>query len=200
MDLALRDLGPLAAARRKGTTLEAEKTNPADAPAAPGPNVATGLEALRAVLPATLITLYTTGVLLLQNVANAAGAGGRAAEQAALATKHGAGTPALEAALAALSVEPPALAWARVLFAVVFTVLVIYYAYNKAQTVPGRRVYLEPFVTSSAFVAWAVASPGTFLAAYMNATQLAVATILIAILAAGALWVVSETKLKKKSS
>lgn len=203
MELALREIGALAAARRGKTSLDAERENRAasekeKAPANDSPNVATALEALRAVLPTTMITLYTTGVLVLQNLTNATGADGRAAEQAALAERLGADSPALKTALANLSVEPTALAWTRVALAAFALLVVAYYAYSKAQTVPGQRVLLEPAVTTGAFAAWALASPGTFLAAYLNATQLAVATTLIAIIAAIALWAISDTKLKKK--
>lgn len=99
MDLALRDIGALAAARRTRTSLNTARADRAGAeledPPPTSPNVGTALEALRAVLPATLITLYTTGVLLLQNITNAVGADPRAAQQAALAEELGAGTPAL---------------------------------------------------------------------------------------------------------
>lgn len=203
MPFAFRDIGALATARRAGTTLAGESKR-GDAPAkkTDGPDVSTALEALRAVLPATLITLYTTAVILLQNVTNAAGSGDRAAQQSALAVSHGAGTEALTKALAALSVEPEQFAWARVLFAVAFTGLVAFYAYRTAQPtqrVKGQRILLEPLVATGAFVAWALASPGTFLASYLNATNLAVATILIAFIGAGGLWVVSEAVLKKKA-
>lgn len=97
-----------------------------------------------------------------------------------------------------MSVEPQDFVWARILLAVFGTALVAYYAYSKAQTVQDERVLLEPAVTTGAFIAWAIASPGTFLAAYLNATQLAVVTILTAIIAAAVLFVISETKLKKK--
>jgi hypothetical protein len=204
MDFALRDIGALAAARRKGKSLDTMRAAAAGAEekdeAVDSPNIASALEALRAVLPATLITLYTTGVLLLQNITNAVGAETRAAQQAALAVELGAGTPALKAALANMSAEPSDFAWARVLLAAVGTVLVAFYAYTKAQTVPGRRVLLEPTVTTGAFVAWAIASPGTFLAAYLNANELAVTTILVAVIAAAALWVISSTKLSRKEA
>lgn len=200
MQLAMRDLPALVTARREGTTLASEQKKSEVTPATPagGPDIATALEALRAVLPATLITLYTTGVLLLQNLTNAAGAAGRAADQAALASTYGAGTPELAKALEALSVEPMTFAWARVVFAVACTFLVAFYAYRTAQVVPEKKVLIEPTVVTLAFVAWAVASPGTFLAAYLNTNNLAVTTILVAFIAAIGLFVIANTVLKKK--
>lgn len=196
MQLAFRDIAALAKARRTGTTLDSQTKK--DPKKATEPNVASALEALRAVLPATLITLYSTAVILLQNVTNAAGASERAAEQAALATTHGAGTPALTKALEALSVEPTTFAWARVAFAVIWIAFVGLYAFRTAQGVPGRRVILEPLVATAAFVAWALASPGTFLASYLNASNLAVVTILIAFVGAGGLLVLSDGVLKNQ--
>jgi hypothetical protein len=161
------------------------------------PDVSTALEALRAVLPATLVALYTTAVILLQNLAIASGAAARAAEQAALAAQHQNDQAGLAKALQELSVEPTGLAPARVGFALVCIVLVAIYAYRTAQVVPHKRVLLEPLVATGAFVAWVAASPGTPAAAYLNATQLAEFTILVAFIAAIALWVVSNTWLKK---
>jgi hypothetical protein len=207
MSIAFRDISALAAARRSGTTLDSEKKKSSDSPPkkTDDPNISTALDALRAVLPATLITFYSTAVILLQNVTNAAGASDRAAQQAALATVHGAGTPALENALKLLSAEPNTFAIWRVLFAAVWVGLVAMYAFRTAQieTPPGkpkRRVYLEPLVATAAFIAWALASPGTFLAAYLNSTNLAIATILIAFIGAGGLYVVSDAVLKMKAS
>jgi len=209
MQLAFRDISALAAARRSGTSLEGEKKKTPETPAenTDGPNISSALEALRAVLPATLITLYSTAVILLQNLTNAGGSGERAAQQAAMAKTYGAGTPELETALKAMSAEPSTFAGLRVGFAVVFVVLVAFYAFRTAQPDPPivvgqrvRRVFLEPIVATAAFVAWALASPGTFLAAYMNSTNLAVATVLIAFIGAGGLYVISDSVLKKKAA
>jgi hypothetical protein len=209
MSIAFRDISALATARRSGTKLDSEKTKTPEKPAekAEGPNVSTALEALRAVLPATLITFYSTAVILLQATTNAAGAGDRAAEQAALAQTFGAGTPALESALKALPAEPATFAVWRVVFAFIWVGFVAIYAFRTAQVDaepgpgrPARRVFLEPIVATAAFIAWALASPGTFLAAYLNSTNLAIATILIAFVGAGGLCVVSEAVLKKKAA
>jgi hypothetical protein len=208
MKLAFRDISALAAARRTGTSLATEKKKEPGAtpPKTTDPDVSTALEALRAVLPATLITLYSTAVILLQTTTNAAGAAERATEQAALAKTYAAGSPELENALKALSAEPSAFAGWRLLFAVVWVVFVAIYAFRTAQIDtpraegrPVRRVFLEPLVATAAFIAWALASPGTFLAAYMNSTNLAIATILIAFLGAGGLYVISDAVLKKKA-
>jgi hypothetical protein len=188
------------------------ETTPADgkprqeAPKPPTPpdrnaNIATGLEALRAVLPATFITLYSTGVLLLQSYTQSAGAPSRAAQQATLATQFVKDPDALRAALQALTVETKDFLGVRIGFAVLATVALLFQAYKKAQ-VPGKtkRVILEPTVTTLAFVAWALGAPGTFLAAYMNANQLGVTTIAIVFGAAIALFALSTTVLNKPTA
>jgi hypothetical protein len=202
VDFALRDLNALSRARRGGTGLDRERAKKAASepePSDESPNIATALEALRAVLPATFVALYTTGVILLQNLAQATGASGRAREQVALAATHANSEAALEAALQALSVEPRDLSAIRVAFAVVSTILLAFYAYQKAQVPNEPRVVLEPSVVTGAFVAWALAAPGTFLAAYLNSTQLAATTIIVAVLAALALFVLGATVLNRPS-
>ena len=124
MSIAFRDISALATARRRGTTFESEKKKSPTSPAekTTDPNISSALDALRAVLPATLITFYSTAVILLQNAANVAGADGRAAEISALTKTLGAGTPALEKAVKALTAEPDTYATWRVIFAAVWLV------------------------------------------------------------------------------
>jgi lysylphosphatidylglycerol synthetase-like protein (DUF2156 family) len=207
MDLALRDLGALARARRAGTTLASEQARTAaageiaDAEVPPQTgDVSKTLEALRAVLPATLIALYSALVIPLQGFAISNGADARAAQQAEIAKSLGNDAAKVKAALAALTVEPDALLSLRIAVAVIVAVFVFIYAYRKAQTVENQRVILEPLVTLGAFVAWELASPGTFLAALLTAQNLPVYTTVIAGLTAIGLWAVSETTLKKKAT
>jgi hypothetical protein len=207
MSIAFRDIAALAAARRSGTTLESEKKKTPSSPPqqTSDPDVSSALDALRAVLPATLITLYSTGVIVLQNAANSAGADDRAARIAALTKSLGAGTPELVTAVKGLSAEPDKYGFLRAIFAAAFLVFVAYFAFRTAQIEPAtgkrkRTVYLEPLVSTAAFVAWAIASPGTFLAAYLNTTDLALTTILVAFLGAGGLYVISNGVLKKKAA
>jgi hypothetical protein len=215
VDVILRDLSSLATARRSGMSLDVAKAQRAanDAGAPPplkpagegdktsppdSPNVATALEALRAVLPATFIALYSTAVILLQNFTQAAGAEARATLQTSLARQFAEKPNELKAAFQALPVESPYFVELRVGFAVLAILLLAYFAYSKAQMPGKKRVLMEPAVTTLAFIAWALASPGTFLAAYLTANQLAATTISVAFGAALALYVVSETVLRKK--
>ena len=205
--MILRDLGALAAARRSDQSLDSERAQQAANAAAKHPpadkkaDVTTGLEALRAVLPATFITLYSTAVLLLQKYSQSEGAPGRAAEQAALATTFVKNPDALKNALQALSVETPEFLWARILMAALATAALAFQAYHKAQIPRAKkRVILEPVVTTLAFVAWALGAPGTFVAVYLNASELLVTTVVIVFGSALALWALSQTVLKKKSA
>jgi hypothetical protein len=214
VDLILRDLSSLATARRSGISLDEAKArqaaNDAKKPAPPmpagqgdrrppdSPNVATALEALRAVLPSTFIALYSTAVILLQNLTQAAGADARTTHQTALAKEFAEKPNELKAALLALPVESPYLVELRVGFALLAIVLLAWLAYSKAQLPGKKRVLTEPVVTTLAFIAWALSSPGTFLAAYLTANQLAATTISVAFGSALALSVVSQTVLKKK--
>jgi hypothetical protein len=209
MDLAMRDIGALAAARRLGTTLEFEKGKAAappvdtggEVPPAPPPTkVSETLEALRAVIPATLITLYTAVVIPLQGFAISIGSDDRVAEQQRIAKEFASDAAKVKSELAAMTVEPDALLTLRIGVAVVIAVFVFLYAYRKAQTVPNQRVLLEPIVTTIAFVAWELASPGTFLAALLVPAMLPVYTTVIAGLTAIGLWAVSETILKKPAT
>lgn len=174
---------------------EGQKLPPPDSP-----NVATALEALRAVLPATFIALYSTAVILLQNLTQAAGAQARATLQADLAKEFDKRTDELKAALQALPVEAPNFVELRIGFAVLAILLLAYLAYSKSQVPGEKRVVMEPAVTTLAFVAWAVSSPGTFLAVYLTANELAATTISVAFGSALVLYVVSETVLRKKQT
>jgi len=203
MDLAFRQLGALAAARRLGNTLDSQAaSNAADGAVAPVPatndTVSKPLEALRAVIPATMITLYSGIVIPLQGFAINSGAAGRAATNAALAKQYGADTAGLETAIKALTVETSAWVEIRILFAIAATIAVLIYSYRQAQTVDGQRVILEPLVTTLAFAAWAAASPGSFLAAYLNAEQYQIIPLAIAGLMAIVLFAFSSTTLSKK--
>ena len=216
MDLILRDLNALTTARRTGTPLTDAKAQQAAADAnvpvpatdpskkvAAGGDISSALDALRAVVPTTIISLYSTGVILLQSGTQALGGAGRNATQAALAKQFEKDPDGLKTALAALPLETADLVSVRIFVAVVTTLAVFYLAYYKAQPRDEKHkkqketVVLEPVITTLAFIAWALAAPGTFLAAYLTAMELFVATVAIAFTAAICLAVASQTVLKK---
>lgn len=83
--------------------------------------------------------------------------------------------------------------------AIFFGVPVFILARSTAQTATNdTNPLLEPGIAVIAFAAWALASPGTFLAAFLKATDLAGATGLTAIAAAAALFVASQLLKKPK--
>jgi hypothetical protein len=155
-------------------------------------------------------------VIVLQNFAQTSGAAGRAAEQAALAKRFATDADGLKAALAAMPVETSAILGFRIAFVAICFCALAYWAYYEAQLpqdvkdkarekakAKGKEktkddtVILEPLVVTGVFAAWAVSSPGTVLAAFLNAEALAGRTMFIAFVAAALLLTLSNTHLKK---
>lgn len=203
-EIFLRDIGALARARRRRTTLAAEKKDETPAaPVAPGAPIGGGLEAVRAVLPVTFLATYTAGVLAFQGLAITLGADDRAKEQAALTKKFAADPAALKDALKELSLETDKLVWLRIVYAIAMLIGLVFLAFKKVTATPvagaplPETPKLEPFITIAAFIAWAVAAPGTPLAAYLNAENLTVVTVSVGVFTAGVLYFVGKFVLKK---
>jgi hypothetical protein len=209
-NLVFRDIGALAAARRLGTTLDSEKLQAA-APddkkdlevvkpvEAETSAISKPLEALRAVVPATIAAMYSALVIPLQTLSIAAGAGAKADHETALAKQFATDPAGLKKALETLPVETAAYFELRLGVAIVVAIFVFIFAFRKAQTVKNRVVLLEPAIATAAFVAWALASPGTFLAAKLTASELAIWSLAIAGVAAIGLVAFSSTTLSKKA-
>jgi len=218
MEIKLRDMTALIDARRLGKPVDEVRadqvaqtsggTSGAGGETSPTNTTSTNsdiagfLDALKAVIPVGLITLYTSVVLVLQKLAIAIGADDRANEQKALADRLKNDPAALKKALKNLTDETTALVWLRVgflLLAVLGVAFVAFYTANK-ETSTDDNVVLEPLVVSLAFLCWALASPGTVLAAFLSSTNLAVWTLCIAGGAAFVLAVLGLTVLKKPVS
>lgn len=194
----------LAKARNEGLTLESVKAGkPADVPAADS-GIGGTLEALSAVIPAGITAAYTGAVLLVRGVALANGTEERAATQAEMATA-GKTASDIEKYLANIPLESDTYFSIRVLMLVVALGAAAALAFlaartaNKKATKKRKYIVAEPLTASIAFLGWALASPGTPLAAKYNADDTLVFTVVIALVAALVLAAAGKVVLSKKA-
>ena len=195
----------LAQARNDQIDLRAAKDGePAahDARTGGSKTVASVLEALGAVVPTGIIALYSGAAIALRQAALTAGADTRAELQARLASE-GRTAAEITSVLKALPQEPSNFVEGRVTILVFAAVVAL--AMSVVATVRGNRAasakrrvpFVEPFVATVAFTAWALASPGTPLAAYHSASQMTAITIVIATIGGLTLVATGNTSLVK---
>jgi hypothetical protein len=204
----LQDIGALAEARRSDEepTLEAARAKQAEGAGAQTTtkakdDVATGLEAFRAMLPVELLAPYTTIALVLQVISQQRGAEARAAAQAGIANALVDKPAVLKSTLANLTVETPNDIEIRVGMAILATILLAVVAYSKAQVRGSKtRVIVEPLVLTLTFIAFALGAPGTVLPAFLNASDLSLWTAVIVLGWGMVLTALTLTVLKKKSA
>ena len=176
---------------------------PPPAPPATPPKEVTGtLEALAAVIPTGVTTIYTGAVLVLRQIAITQGTEERAALEAGLAA-GGSTTDEIKAFLESIPQESREWIWARLALLAVAAVVAAVLAFTAAKAANDkaakkRRFLLaEPMAALLAFVGWSLATPGTPLAAYHDSEALTVLTIIIGAIAALVLLGVGNLVLKK---
>lgn len=191
----------LVKARNDEETLASVKEGDPE-PASGAAGISGTLEAIAAVIPTGVAAIYTGGVLLVRGVALDAGTEKRATTEAALAAA-GKSAAEIKAALEALPLETTSFIGARwILFAVALAAAAIMAwraagAGNGKATKKRRLLLAEPLTAVAAFVGWALASPGTPLAAYFNANEVLVYTIVIGVVAGLGLLASGALVLKK---
>ena len=195
----------LAQARNDEVELGAAKSNAESDPAKAedkSTSVASVLEALGAVVPTGVIALYSGAALALRQAAISGGADAKAATEAAMAAK-GSTSAEIAAALKALPQEPRNFVEGRLAILVFAALVALAMAIvatlrgNEAATKKRRVPFVEPFIAVVAFTAWALASPGTPLAAYHPASQMNAITIVIATVGGLTLVATGNTSLVK---
>lgn len=172
----------LAVARNNGQPLKAVIEGRAPTKAEqdnPSPSVATTAEALAAVIPAGVVGLYTLIVLPIKQYAEKAATANRAEEAAKLAKDPENTQADIQAALTKLTQESTdwlTLRWGvLILGAVVVVALVVQAA--RGGNKPGKtrsKPIAEAATALLAFLAWALATPGTPLATHYVADDMTI--------------------------
>lgn len=194
----------LVRARNDNSTLASVKAEDAK-PAADASGITGTLEAIAAVIPTGITATYMAGVLLIRGVALNAGTEERAAAETVMA-KAGKSADEIKAALEAMPLETTAFIWARwalfavALLAAAFMAGAAAKAGNDKATKKRKLLLAEPLTAVVAFVGWALASPGTPLAAYYNANSVLVYSVLIGVVAGLGLLASGALVLKKPVS
>lgn len=197
----------LATARNTGQPLReamAGEDPPATAPEAP--TVSTTVEALAAVIPTGVVGLYTLIAIPISQYAEKAASAARADKAAELALDPKMTKPQIEAALAKLTQESGdwlALRWGVIILTTVVVAVLVAQAArggNQPSTTKVRTVPVpEALASVLAFLAWAMAAPGTPLAHHYTADDMTVVTSTIVGVAALLLLALGKGVLSKPS-
>jgi hypothetical protein len=143
------------------------------------PTVATTVEALAAVIPTGVVGLYTLIVLPISQYADKAATAASADKAANLARNPDNSQADIETALAKLTQESGdwlALRWGVLALTAVVVVALITQA-ARAGNKPGRArkaPVAEALAAAIAFLAWALATPGTPLATHFTAADMTI--------------------------
>lgn len=182
----------LVKARNDSVPLSAAKTDDS-APTAAGTvtgseSVAAVLEAIGAVVPTGIIAIYGGAAVGLRQVAISAGASSRAKYEAKLKVE-GKTVEQIAEIIEKLPQEPSNFVEGRILLLVFAGVVALIMsvtaakAGNSAAVKQRKLPFAEPFVAVVAFVGFALASPGTPLAAYHSSSTMLAITIMISAIA-----------------
>lgn len=191
----------LVQARNDAESLASVKANTPE-PADDATGISGTLEAIAAVIPTGITATYTGGVLLVRGLALQAGTDARAAAEAALA-KSGKSAEEIEAVLEAMPLETTKYIEGRWLLFVVALGAAAVMAWSAAKagnekaSKKRRALVAEPLAAVAAFVGWALAMPGTPLAAYLSAGEVLVYTVIIGTVAGLGLLATGRLVLKK---